>query len=150
MNFSPIFSVCYDTYVLAKRRNGPMEPAPGKKIALVSSAHSQLARLSVSAILLACLAAFAPAQDPKTIDLKAFVDSRTKNRDAIAASLQSQYQTLENSMSWKAKAGYERLTQKVYLPSDFDEEVLKGLDALDHRWPFWTFPSRKIPDKQPG
>lgn len=132
-----------------------MEPAPGKKIAPVSSAPAQLIRLTGSAILFACLGAYALAQDPiddapanptaapKTNDLKAFVDSRTKNRDAIEASLRSQYQTLENSMSWKAKAGYERLTQKVYLPADFDEEVLKGVDALDHRWPFLDLPLEK-------
>jgi len=77
----------------------------------------------------------AQSADPEQ-SLEAFVQARTPNRLAIQENLKAQYQALENSMSWKAKAGFEHLTQKVYLPSDFDEDVLKSLDTLEHHWPF--------------
>ena len=81
------------------------------------------------------LLATASAADPHE-SLSQFVESRTKHRHEIQESLENQYKALEASMSWKAKAGFERLTENVYLPADFDEDVLKSLDALDHRWPF--------------
>jgi len=84
-------------------------------------------------VLMADCLCLAADPDPS---LKDFVESRTKNRQTIRESLKNQYQALDNSMSWKAKAGYQRLTENVYLPADFDEDVLKGLDAIEHQWPF--------------
>jgi mono/diheme cytochrome c family protein len=87
------------------------------------------------AIPLCSLLATAGAADPHE-NLKEFVESRTKHRQEIQKSLENQYQALEASMSWKAKAGFQHLTENVYLPADFDEDVLKSLDAVDHQWPF--------------
>ncbi len=39
------------------------------------------------------------------------------------------------SMSDRAKAGYRHLTNSVYLPADFDEEVLAKVDDADFRLP---------------
>lgn len=52
----------------------------------------------------------------------------------IRDSLQKQYQSLWDSMSADAKAGYYNLVEKTYLPADFDEAVLAKLDGLDHAW----------------
>lgn len=76
------------------------------------------------------------AVDDPARSLQEFVDSRTQNKQIIQESLQSQYQALESTMSWKAKAGFEHLTQNVYLPADFDEDVLKALDTIPQKWPF--------------
>lgn len=52
----------------------------------------------------------------------------------IRDSLQRQYQTLWDGMSADAKAGYRHLVDKVYLPADFDEEVLQKLDTIEYAW----------------
>lgn len=92
-----------------------------------------LQRLWIAALLVAQASAQGKDPDPT---LKDFVESRTKNRHRIQESVRTQYQELENSMSWKAKAGYQRLTENVYLPADFDESVLEGIDKTEHQWPF--------------
>jgi len=56
------------------------------------------------------------------------------NAQKIRDSLQRQYQTLWDGMSADAKAGYRHLVDNVYLPSDFDEEVLQKLDGIKHAW----------------
>ena len=52
----------------------------------------------------------------------------------LQKSLQKQYQELWEGMSEDAKAGYRHLVDDVYLPADFDEDVLEKLDAVNHAW----------------
>ena len=52
----------------------------------------------------------------------------------IRDSLQKQYQTLWNGMSADAKAGYHNLVENVYLPADFNEEILAKLDSVEQVW----------------
>ena len=52
----------------------------------------------------------------------------------IRDSLQKQYQTLWNGMSADAKAGYHILVENVYLPADFNEEILAKLDSVEQVW----------------
>lgn len=52
----------------------------------------------------------------------------------VAESLEQQYQELWDGMSEQARSGYKALVDRVYLPYDFDDEVLDGLDAVTHAW----------------
>ena len=56
------------------------------------------------------------------------------NAQVIRESLVEQYQLLWSSMSDDAKAGYHNLVNNVYLPADFDEDVLNELDKTKHNW----------------
>lgn len=67
---------------------------------------------------------------------QAFVLGRTANREHIQASVKQQFDTMFQGMSASAKAGYRNLTGNVYLPADFDEEVLSKLDTSQFTWPF--------------
>jgi mono/diheme cytochrome c family protein len=69
-------------------------------------------------------------------DPRAFVDQRTAHRDEIQRDLRDQFSALFAGMSPEAKSGYQNLTQKVYLPADFDETVFRKLDTLEFSWPF--------------
>lgn len=71
----------------------------------------------------------ARTNDPKPEDLKIANDAAI-----IRKSLQKQYEALWNGMSEDARAGYYHLVENVYLPSDFDEDVLNGLDRVEHVW----------------
>ena len=59
---------------------------------------------------------------------------RPTHAHVIRQSLQKQYQELWEGMSDDAKAGYRHLVDNVYLPADFDEDVLEKLDAVNHAW----------------
>ncbi len=48
----------------------------------------------------------------------------------VAKDLSQQFEHLFEKMSPEAKAGYRHLVQNVYLPSDFDEDVMQRLDHL--------------------
>jgi len=61
-------------------------------------------------------------------------ESATSEGQRIRDSLQKQYQSLWSGMSTDAKAGYRNLVDNVYLPADFDEQVLEQLDGLEHAW----------------
>ena len=61
-------------------------------------------------------------------------ESATSDGQRIRDSLQKQYQSLWSGMSTDAKAGYRNLVDNVYLPADFDEQVLEQLDGLEHAW----------------
>jgi mono/diheme cytochrome c family protein len=64
------------------------------------------------------------------------IAQRTASRDLIQQSVREQFAALYQSMSEEAKAGYRHLTESVYLPPDFDEEVLKEIDTQPHDMPF--------------
>lgn len=55
--------------------------------------------------------------------------SESDEAEKIRASLAQQYQELWNSMSPEAKRGYSNLVTNVYLPHDFDEDILKVIDS---------------------
>jgi mono/diheme cytochrome c family protein/cytochrome c553 len=59
---------------------------------------------------------------------------RQQQADLIRDSVRAQYQQLWDGMSDDAKQGYRNLVNNVYLPNDFDEEVLKQLDTMEHAW----------------
>ena len=69
---------------------------------------------------------------PSSIDWKGAHAERSR---LIESSLRSQYRALWDGMSNDAKAGYRHLTESIYLPADFDEQVLEKIDAQDFRWP---------------
>ena len=73
----------------------------------------------------------------------ASIHDRIQNRELFRASVEDQFQRLFEGMSPEAKSGYKHLVGSVYLPSDFDEEVLKELDKTEHRWPFLDVPLEK-------
>jgi mono/diheme cytochrome c family protein len=56
------------------------------------------------------------------------------NAKTIVDSLREQYASLWNGMSSDAQTGYRNLVNNVYLPADFDEEVLSELDKVKHAW----------------
>ena len=60
--------------------------------------------------------------------------ARENHSQQIRDSLQKQYATLWEGMSANAKAGYHHLVDSVYLPADFDEDVLQRLDGIEHAW----------------
>ncbi|MCU0708124.1 MAG: cytochrome c [Pirellula sp.] len=62
-------------------------------------------------------------------------DPRIANREIIRKSVESQFASLFESMSDEAKLGYRHLVESVYLPHDFDEEVLQELDRMVHETP---------------
>ena len=62
----------------------------------------------------------------------------------IRKSLQVQYESLWSGMSDDARAGYRHLVASVYLPADFDEDVLNELDRAEHVWGLSDVP------RQPG
>lgn len=55
--------------------------------------------------------------------------SPTEESETIRASLAQQYRDLWESMSPAAKRGYANLVSNVYLPHDYDEDVLKAIDS---------------------
>ena len=55
--------------------------------------------------------------------------------ERIRLSLVEQYKSLWERMSPGAKAGYYNLVGNVYLPADFDEQVLAKIDEQEHAWP---------------
>ena len=59
---------------------------------------------------------------------------KRSDAEQIRESLQRQYQDLWSTMSPDAQAGYQHLVNNVYLPPDFDEEVLHKLDTAEHSW----------------
>jgi mono/diheme cytochrome c family protein len=63
------------------------------------------------------------------VDSKEISDANT-----IRESLRDQYSGLWNRMSEDAKSGYRNLVNNVYLPADFDEDVLARLDHEKHTW----------------
>jgi mono/diheme cytochrome c family protein len=63
------------------------------------------------------------------------VDPRTTNRELIRKSVEGQFASLFDGMSEDARAGYRHLVESVYLPHDFDEEVLDELDRMAHATP---------------
>lgn len=71
---------------------------------------------------------------------QSFVLSRTANREQIQASIKQQFDVLFQGMSDSAKSGYLNLTRNVYLPADFDEDVLNKLDESRFTWPFLDAP----------
>ncbi|MFN9714913.1 MAG: cytochrome c [Planctomycetota bacterium] len=73
-----------------------------------------------------------PAEEP---DRAAEIAQRTAGRDQVRESVQRQFADLFDSMSDDARAGYRHLVESVYLPHDFDEEVLKEVDGLQHGIP---------------
>lgn len=86
----------------------------------------------------------APSDSPTTSEVVlASIEERIENREIFRASIERQFKTLFDGMSPEAKSGYEHLVGSVYLPSDFDEGVLKELDKVDHRWPFIDMPLEK-------
>ncbi|MFO0014061.1 MAG: cytochrome c [Planctomycetota bacterium] len=68
------------------------------------------------------------------------IAERTPGRDAVRESVQTQFAALYASMSPEAKAGYRHLVDSVYLPHDFDEQVLQQVDRLEHRTPLVDLP----------
>jgi mono/diheme cytochrome c family protein len=56
------------------------------------------------------------------------------NATIIRDSLKRQYEQLWSGMSADAQAGYRNLVGNVYLPADFDEEVMSRLDHEKHVW----------------
>lgn len=54
--------------------------------------------------------------------------------ERVRTSLERQYRELWDGMSDDAHAGYRALVDNVYLPYDFDDEVLAGLDSVEHSW----------------
>ncbi len=72
------------------------------------------------------LSSFANAQSsPADIDR----DTVSKESQVIRSSLAEQYRQLWDSMSPAAKRGYMNLVSNVYLPHDYDEDVLKAIDV---------------------
>lgn len=69
-------------------------------------------------------AGFALADGPR--------ETTVDDAQRIRTGLQKQYQSLWDSMSADAKAGYRNLVNNVYLPADFDEQVLEQLDVVEH------------------
>lgn len=78
------------------------------------------------------------AMDHETVP--AWIAERTTHRRQIQSSVQEQYRALVESMSPRARNGYRHLVENVYLPADFDEQVLTGMDNLEHRWPLVDTP----------
>lgn len=66
----------------------------------------------------------AQQSQPNSVD-----DSLTDEAEKIRVSLAQQYQELWNSMSPEAKRGYANLVTNVYLPHDYDEDILKVIDS---------------------
>ncbi len=62
-------------------------------------------------------------------------DQATVNQQ-IAQSIRQQFESLFREMSPAAIRGYQHLTESVYLPSDFDEEVFSELKKLEDNPPF--------------
>jgi len=86
--------------------------------------------------LLASLGAIFPGLCPgEEPDLSAEIAQRTAGRDLVRESVQRQFAVLFESMSDDAREGYRHLVESVYLPHDFDEEVLKEVDGLEHHTP---------------
>lgn len=54
----------------------------------------------------------------------------------IQSSLQQHVQAMFRDMSPEARRGYQFLTEKVYLPADFNEQVLRELDEQELSIPF--------------
>ena len=86
--------------------------------------------LAVSGLLL-CMATawsspFALSQPPQASSAEA---PPSEESEKIRASLAQQYKTLWDSMSPAAKRGYANLVSNVYLPHDYDEDVLKTIDS---------------------
>jgi mono/diheme cytochrome c family protein len=99
----------------------------------------------LAAIVCLCLASCSPAaaDEPEghgprggagTLD-RAEIDRRTPGREAVQASIRSQFSALFDSMSPEARAGYRHLVESVYLPHDFDEQVLGKIDGYEHETP---------------
>jgi mono/diheme cytochrome c family protein len=58
------------------------------------------------------------------------IDSQRQHElDLIQSSITKQFQNLWSTMSPEAQRGYFHLVSNVYLPHDFDEEILRAIDS---------------------
>ncbi len=87
----------------------------------------------VAASASAC-AAYACWDETILVDGREAGEEERIRQSQIRESLVEQYQKLWEGMSPEAQAGYFHLVENVYLPFDFDEEVLAKLDEVEHTW----------------
>jgi mono/diheme cytochrome c family protein len=64
------------------------------------------------------------------------ISSQDEDSRKIQVSLERHVQAMFREMTPQARRGYEFLTEKVYLPADFNEQVLERLDELGLDVPF--------------
>jgi mono/diheme cytochrome c family protein len=62
--------------------------------------------------------------------------SSSREADGLQQSLASQFSALWETMSPSAQRGYRHLVSNVYLPYDFDEDVLRSIDQEKYPAPF--------------
>ncbi len=75
------------------------------------------------------------ANTPSAASMVDWKGPRAESNRLLEVSLRDQFQQLWDGMSDDAKAGYRHLTESVYLPADFDEQVLHKIDDQSFRWP---------------
>ena len=117
--------------------------APNTVRATVAKTLAHAARVMATCCFFATplsLAQDATSPPTEAEEAIASIQDRIKNRDVFRDSIENQFQRLFEGMSPEAKSGYRHLVGSVYLPSDFDEGVLKELDKIEHRWPFLDVP----------
>ncbi len=116
-----------------------------KVFALRSDSQAIIAKL---VIFLACLASRLVAAEPFPEIARVTPQTSSQDDDArqIQASLQRHVQQMFREMSPQARRGYQFLTEKVYLPADFNEQVLRVLDeqGLDVPFPDAEIVSRRL------
>ncbi len=65
-----------------------------------------------------------------------WIGAQAETNRVVSAALDQHVREMFESLSEEGRAGYRLLTEKVYLPADFDEEVLTRLDRLGDAPPF--------------
>ena len=92
------------------------------------------------ASLIACWAGeaceAAPQLTAASIDKSMAEEEAAATARRITESLKQQASDMLEQMSPAGRAGYRHLTENVYLPSDFDEEVIEQLDQVELPIPF--------------
>ena len=98
------------------------------------SSHAQagvsLKGLLLAGIILQGISSTLPATDPSKPTGPKWVGKDAPTNLSIEQSLQRQMQAMMDGMSDDAKEGFKHLTESVYLPSDYDEEVMGRLDKV--------------------
>ena len=89
----------------------------------IEKMHSSIGSFLIALVgIVSCSSAFSDGPN----------DAGISQDQRIRDSLQRQYKSLWDGMSADAKAGYRNLVGNVYLPADFDEQVLEQLDGVEH------------------
>ncbi len=121
--------------VMARRVTQNLE-APILTVMEMIASSMKAVFVCASAVTVGVLAALSYGEQP----VPPQPDPRIAHREEIRVSLEQQYRDLFESMSAEAQSGYRHLTQSVYLPADFDESILKAIDAEQISWPLQDTP----------